>query len=364
MKILDKFASIIIDPSNSKRSSSAQALSWAVTIIMGVGSLGLVQGLCILWRRVHPVEKNDTHEKIEQIFRKFFPKSETTKQEEAESQASQKVADQPSAEIPNTAEESTTRAEKSSSQEKTAPTEKLSPKDLPSVQKDSQQTMVTAPTPTPAIELPLPPVMPTLDVYVEVDSDGCEPFVDYLKTKFPPECRFHLVKRQYNRDTMQIERSDDIQNRKELIYIYLTLIYGRADSARCDLARVVTERGLLNIIPIFLCSEGHNYKPRSVEDYQKSVPNDATQSMQLDGRIIGQLQGQEPRVYGIHWKPTRYGGENRIFPNVVDDKYWNEQEPVATPISEIGPAIAKYQKALFKEQEREKKEQNKPNTQT
>jgi len=376
MKILDKLASIIIDPSNSKRSSSAQALSWAVTIILGVGSLGLVQWGCLLWRQISPVEKNDTHEKVGQIFRKFFPKPEAKQEEtppQAASQANQTVADQPSAgqtsaEIPKTTEESATRAtsdksiEKSSSQEKTTSTEKPSPTALPSVQKDSQQTMVTAPTPTPTIQLPPKPSMPALDVYVEVDSDGYEPFVNYLKTKSPPECRFHLVKLQSNPDTKRIEHSDDIQNRKDLIYIYVARISGRADSERNLLTSMVTERGLLNIISILLSDEEYSFSPISVADYQKLVESQKTQSV---FGFIGQLQGQEARVYGNRWNHLeRWNGG--LFPKVLDDKHFKEmnydgrrfQEPIATPISEIGPAIAKYQKALFEEQEREKKEQN------
>lgn len=70
--ILDKVTSFIIDPGNNSRKPAEQGLACATTIILGVGTFGVGQGLSVLWRNFREVEQNDTHEKIDQLFKQIF----------------------------------------------------------------------------------------------------------------------------------------------------------------------------------------------------------------------------------------------------------------------------------------------------
>jgi len=342
---------------------------------MGVGSLGLVQGFCILWRRIHPVQKNDTHEKIGQIFRKFFPRAETTAQEkrsppQEEPQTSQTVvdqsrSDQASSKPPATPDKP---VEKGPSQEKINNVEKSSLKIPQTDLKEKEPAEVMAPTPTPIIELPSKQDKPTLDICVMAGRGGCEPFVDYLKTKCPPECRFELIKQELDTRGCLKSLPAHIQNRKDLIVIYVAFIgFGRADS-HMEYTVHLARKGFQNVIPIFLCSNSQKYDSMTFDSYQEYVKSSKAKGETPEKQVVGQLQGQAPKAYGT-WYFTR---EN-TFPKVVDDQYfdslcWDAQRvkrpSIATPISEIGSAILTYQEYLFEELENEKKEQNKPNTQT
>lgn len=71
MKIVnfcDAVSSLLIDPHAKDRSDLNKGLAWAATIILGIFTLGIAQGLSALWRRFRPVEMNDTHELISRIF--------------------------------------------------------------------------------------------------------------------------------------------------------------------------------------------------------------------------------------------------------------------------------------------------------
>lgn len=85
---LDRAASFIMDPANNSRSPTKQKLAWATTVLLCIGTVGISLGLSALWRKIRQVEKNDTHEKIAQIFhrtsRKNTPTDEIEPTEEPE----------------------------------------------------------------------------------------------------------------------------------------------------------------------------------------------------------------------------------------------------------------------------------------
>lgn len=77
-KILDSTSSFIIDPSNKSRAPSTQGLAWATTILVGIGTAGVVHVLSAIWRKLRHIDNNDTHDKMSQIFNNIFSKSNTT----------------------------------------------------------------------------------------------------------------------------------------------------------------------------------------------------------------------------------------------------------------------------------------------
>lgn len=74
-KVFDAITSFIIDPGNKRRKPSTRGLAWAVTIILGIGTLGIMQGVSALWRKLRHIEKNETHEKTGRFFQKSVPKN-------------------------------------------------------------------------------------------------------------------------------------------------------------------------------------------------------------------------------------------------------------------------------------------------
>lgn len=73
--IIDNITSFIMDPSNHKRRPVMQGVAWATTIFLGIGTVGIAHGLSALWRRLRPVDQNETHKKICQLFNKLFSKN-------------------------------------------------------------------------------------------------------------------------------------------------------------------------------------------------------------------------------------------------------------------------------------------------
>lgn len=72
---LDHFSTFIMDPCNAQYTPFIQKAAWLTTIILGIGTIGIAHVLCALWRRLRHVERNETHEKIGQIFNKIFSKN-------------------------------------------------------------------------------------------------------------------------------------------------------------------------------------------------------------------------------------------------------------------------------------------------
>jgi hypothetical protein len=73
--ILDRVTSFIMDPGCTDRKPVSQGLAWAATIFLGIGTLGIVQGISALWRKLRHIEKNETHEKIARLFKKSITPS-------------------------------------------------------------------------------------------------------------------------------------------------------------------------------------------------------------------------------------------------------------------------------------------------
>lgn len=73
--ILDNVTSFIVDPGNESRTPLTQGIAWAITIILGIGTLGIAQCLSTLWRKLRQIDQNETHEEISQIFSKSHPNS-------------------------------------------------------------------------------------------------------------------------------------------------------------------------------------------------------------------------------------------------------------------------------------------------
>lgn len=70
--IIDSISSVIIDPSNNSRSPTAQKFAWALTIFLGLSTLGVAQALCAGWRKLRRIETNDTQIKIGKVFNTLF----------------------------------------------------------------------------------------------------------------------------------------------------------------------------------------------------------------------------------------------------------------------------------------------------
>lgn len=68
--ILDSVTSFIMDPSNDDRKPLIQGIAWVITVIVGIGTVGIVHGFSALWRKLRHIEKNETHEKIARLFEK------------------------------------------------------------------------------------------------------------------------------------------------------------------------------------------------------------------------------------------------------------------------------------------------------
>lgn len=73
--IIDDITSFLIDPSKEDRRPVMQGLAWASTLLLAVASIGLVQGLSVLWRHLRRIDTNKTQEKIVQLFQKIFTKN-------------------------------------------------------------------------------------------------------------------------------------------------------------------------------------------------------------------------------------------------------------------------------------------------
>ncbi len=67
--ILNSISSFLIEPQKEDRSPFAKKMAWAVTIIIGIGTLGFAQALSLLWRKLRPVVRNESHKKIDEIFK-------------------------------------------------------------------------------------------------------------------------------------------------------------------------------------------------------------------------------------------------------------------------------------------------------
>ncbi|ADI38887.1 hypothetical protein [Waddlia chondrophila] len=72
---IDNLTSFIMDPSNNAREPLTQGIAWTTTIILGFGTIGIIQGLSALWRKLRHIDQNDTHEKISRLFQKIFSRN-------------------------------------------------------------------------------------------------------------------------------------------------------------------------------------------------------------------------------------------------------------------------------------------------
>jgi hypothetical protein len=73
--VLDSITSFIMDPNHHHRKPAMQGIAWLVTIILGIGTVGIAQGLSALWRKLRHIDKNETHEKIGRLFQEVFFKN-------------------------------------------------------------------------------------------------------------------------------------------------------------------------------------------------------------------------------------------------------------------------------------------------
>ncbi len=74
--VLDRVTSFIIDPSHSSRKPINQGIAWAITIILGIGTIGIAHGLSALWRRLRRTQATDQHKKVSQLFQKTTNQAE------------------------------------------------------------------------------------------------------------------------------------------------------------------------------------------------------------------------------------------------------------------------------------------------
>lgn len=72
---IDYASGYLLDPLNQKHENKELAL--LITIVAGILTLGVAQGLSALWRLCRPVEENETHKKIYHIFREIFCNNKT-----------------------------------------------------------------------------------------------------------------------------------------------------------------------------------------------------------------------------------------------------------------------------------------------
>ncbi|MCE2983765.1 MAG: HECT domain-containing protein [Parachlamydia sp.] len=69
LNYLDIAARVIIDPAHPNFSPIKQKAAWALTFILGIASLGIIQAVSALWRKLRVVEEvNATHLLITQLF--------------------------------------------------------------------------------------------------------------------------------------------------------------------------------------------------------------------------------------------------------------------------------------------------------
>ncbi|QLH36448.1 MAG: hypothetical protein HWD61_10175 [Parachlamydiaceae bacterium] len=73
-KALNHFAHIILYPSEEP-SPSAKGLAWAVTIILGIFTLGITQGLSYLWLKLKTKEPTIQDQRIQNVFDRNNPAS-------------------------------------------------------------------------------------------------------------------------------------------------------------------------------------------------------------------------------------------------------------------------------------------------
>jgi hypothetical protein len=72
---IDSFTSFIIDPSNNSRGLKTQGMAWTASIVLGIATIGTVHLFSAVWRNQRQVDKNDTHEKIANLFQNLVPKN-------------------------------------------------------------------------------------------------------------------------------------------------------------------------------------------------------------------------------------------------------------------------------------------------
>jgi hypothetical protein len=65
--ILDNVASFLVEPHKQDSSPHIKKLAWVTTIILGVGTLGIVQGLSLLWKKIRVNPHNKADKKINQV---------------------------------------------------------------------------------------------------------------------------------------------------------------------------------------------------------------------------------------------------------------------------------------------------------
>jgi hypothetical protein len=76
-KFLDKSALFLLKPANKKFSPSRQKLAWAISIITGILSVGILHAAIAIWRSCHPVkEKNQLQRTTEDVVQRALQHQE------------------------------------------------------------------------------------------------------------------------------------------------------------------------------------------------------------------------------------------------------------------------------------------------
>ena len=92
-KCLDSIAAVLISPNQSEKNGVSKPLAWAITIIVGLGTVGLAQGAAALWRMCRPAEQSKQVKKVQSVFSDHIPsqdKTDTPKQHRPSSVQPQK----------------------------------------------------------------------------------------------------------------------------------------------------------------------------------------------------------------------------------------------------------------------------------
>src|SRR5690242_17311929 len=84
-RVLNNVSSFLVDPLKADRSKGDKIIAVSTTIIVGVATLGIAQGLSGLWRHYNdPKIPNDTHNLISNLFKNKSSEKKSNVNEEKE----------------------------------------------------------------------------------------------------------------------------------------------------------------------------------------------------------------------------------------------------------------------------------------